>query len=117
MYQRFDNKRNKNWFIFVIFFFSIIVFFVSLIDMFFIFKQRTQLQSWVFWSLIIANAIIFIYSIVGISWSMYKIFKESEQICFPYPTLTPFILGYPQSKQSPSEKLFNTKVTSVSTQM
>jgi len=105
-----NNNRNKNWFAFVVFFFSVLVFFAVIANMFFIFKYKTTTSGGLFYSLLAFNVIILIYSIVAIVWSIYKIFKETEQMCFPYPSLTPFIFSYPQSKQSPSEKLFHSKV-------
>lgn len=108
MYGRTDNKRIKNWYVFVIFFFSILVLFISVVNIFFAFRLR-GISSAAFWSMLIINLLLFTYSIVAVIWSSYKIFKESEQMCFPYPTLTPFVFSYPQSKQSPSEKLFLAK--------
>lgn len=106
MVERSDNKRKKNWFIFIVFFFSIIVSVLSIVTLFYIFKFRYSFSSLEFYIFLIIDALLIIYSLVIIGWSVYKIFRETEQICFPYPTLTPFIFGYSESQVNPSQKMF-----------
>lgn len=87
------DKKKRNYFIFIIFFFAIVAFLSSILFFFYLFKSRNCLSSGSFYSLLILDMILLIFSLVMSIWSMIKIFKDTEQICFSYPSPSDILLS------------------------